>query len=151
MPGGRPSDYTPAIADEICTRLANGESLRAICASDRDDFIPHIGTVLRWVGQHEDFREQYARAREIQAETMADEIIGIADDADIDAGAGVAKARLQVDARKWVASKLLPKKYGDKLQQEVSGPDGQPIRQAHSLDTENLTDDQLRVLASIKV
>jgi hypothetical protein len=55
---------------------------------------------------------------------MADEIIGIADDADIDAGAGVAKARLQVDARKWVASKLLPKKYGDKLQQEVSGPDG---------------------------
>lgn len=124
---GRPSDYTPELADEICTRLANGESLRAICSSDRDDWMPHIGTVLRWVGQHEEFREQYARAREIQAETMADEIIGIADDADIDAGAGVAKARLQVDARKWVASKLLPKKYGDKLQAEVSGPDGGAI------------------------
>jgi hypothetical protein len=39
----------------------------------------------------------------------------------------VARNRLRVDARKWVAAKLLPKKYGDKVQQEVSGPDGGPI------------------------
>jgi hypothetical protein len=66
-------------------------------------------------------------AREVQAETMADEIVSIADGT----GMGVeervalsARDRLRVDSRKWVASKLLPKKYGDKLQQEVSGPDG---------------------------
>jgi hypothetical protein len=127
---GRPSDYTAEIADEICTRLANGESLRAICASDRDDFMPHIGTVLRWVGQHEEFREQYARAREIQAETHADDIVAIADGAGLTGEEKVAlsaRDRLRVDSRKWVASKLLPKKYGDKVQAELSGPDGGAI------------------------
>ncbi len=116
---GRPSDYTQEIADEICTRLANGESLRAICAADRDDFMPAMGTVFRWLADPEraSFREQYAMAREVQAETMADEIVSIADGT----GMGVeekvalsARDRLRVDSRKWVASKLLPKKYGDK-------------------------------------
>lgn len=116
---GRPSDYTQEIADEICTRLANGESLRAICAADRDDFMPAMGTVFRWLADPEraSFREQYAMAREVQAETMADEIVSIADGN----GMGVeekvalsARDRLRVDSRKWVASKLLPKKYGDK-------------------------------------
>lgn len=120
---GRPSVYTPELADEICTRLANGESLRAICASDRDDFIPAMGTILRWVVENPEFQEQYAKAREVQAETLADDIVTIADGnpmADPDA-VGVARDRLRVDARKWVASKLLPKKYGDRVQQEHSG------------------------------
>jgi hypothetical protein len=149
----RPSDYTPEIADEICTRLANGESLRAICGSDRDDFMPSIGTVLRWVGEKPDFQKQYARAREIQAETHADDIVTIADGdrfADPDA-VGVARDRLRVDARKWVASKLLPKKYGDKVQTEVSGPDGGAIQTETKLDLTGLSADQLRALASIKV
>lgn len=125
---GRPSDYSKEIADEICSRLAMGESLRAICGKDRDDFIPHIGTVLRWVSERPDFREQYTRAREVQAETMADEIVSIADGgegakfADPDALAQMTQRdRLRVDARKWVASKLLPKKYGDKVEVEHSG------------------------------
>lgn len=125
---GRPSDYTPELADEICTRLANGESLRAICASDRDDWMPSIGTILRWVSEKPEFREQYARAREVQAETHADDIVTIADGpAEGDDSVKTARDRLRVDSRKWVASKLLPKKYGDKLQQEVSGPDGGAI------------------------
>jgi len=126
---GRPSDYTPELADEICTRLANGESLRAICASDRDDWMPSIGTILRWVSEKPEFREQYARAREVQAETHADEIVTIADGVSCadPSAIDVARDRLRIDARKWVASKLLPKKYGDKLQQEVSGPDGGAI------------------------
>lgn len=156
MPGGRPSDYTAEIADEICTRLANGESLRAICGSDRDDFIPAMGTVLRWVATNDEFRNQYEAARAVQAETMADEIVGIADGADHEnselRGAMTQRDRLRVDARKWVASKLLPKKYGDKIAHVGGDPEtDQPIRQAHSLDTANLTDDQLRALASIKV
>ena len=132
---GRPSDYTTAIADEICTRLANGESLRAICSSDRDDFVPHIGTVLRWVSENADFREQYVRAREIQAETLADDIISIADGPkEADDSIKTARDRLRVDSRKWVASKLLPKKYGDKVQTEHSGS----IALTHEAALENL-------------
>lgn len=152
MPGGRPSDYTAEIADEICTRLANGESLRAICNSERDDFMPHIGTVLRWVSQNNEFREQYAKAREIQAETHADDIVSIADGpTEADDSVKTARDRLRVDARKWVASKLLPKKYGDKVTQEHTGPDGGAIKTEAKLNLTGLTDDQLRALASIKV
>lgn len=132
MTTGRPTDYTQEIADEICIRLANGESLRAICASDRDDFIPAMGTVFRWLAapENQSFREQYAMAREVQAETMADEIVSIADGSGLDVEARVAlsaRDRLRVDSRKWVASKLLPKKYGDKITQEVTGADGGPL------------------------
>lgn len=89
--------------------------------------MPAIGTVLRWVGENDEFRDHYARAREIQAETLADAIVSIADDVTPDPSA-VAKARLQVDSRKWVASKLLPKKYGDKITQEHTGADGGPVQ-----------------------
>ena len=91
-----------------------------------------MGTVFRWLADPErvSFREQYAMAREVQAETMADEIVSI-DDGN---GMGIeekvalsARDRLRVDSRKWVASKLLPKKYGDKVQAELSGPDGGAI------------------------
>ncbi len=77
---GRPSLYTEALAAEICRRLAEGESLRAICA---DKAIPGISTVMGWLfdGNHGEFSEQYARAREAQAEIRADEIVDIADDA----------------------------------------------------------------------
>jgi hypothetical protein len=117
---GRPSTYSQETADAICERLTNGESLRRICS---DEEMPHIATALRWVGENDAFREQYARAREIQAEVMADDLLGIADNE----GADVQRDRLRVDARKWVMSKLAPKKYGDKIQQEHSGPDGAPL------------------------
>jgi len=131
MPGGRPSIFTQELADEICTRLANGESLRAICNSERDDFIPSIGTVLRWVTEQPQFREQYVKAREIQAETHADDIVSIADGSGADDSIKTARDRLRVDARKWVASKLLSKKYGDKVEVEHSG------------SVQTATDDQL--------
>lgn len=124
---GRPTDYTEELADHICERLCDGESLRAICSGEG---MPNRATVFRWLAAHETFRDQYARAREEQAETMADEIVGISDETEVttkhegeeirlslDATA-VARNRLRVDARKWVAAKLKPKKYGDKLQTE---------------------------------
>lgn len=143
---GRPSDYSEEIADAICERLADGESLRSICL---DESMPSKAAVFRWLGKHEAFRDQYARAREEQAETMADDLVEIADEkctmvrADKhgtkdDDGEGntevvfdataVARNRLRIDARKWVASKLKPKKYGDKVSQEISGPDGGPVQ-----------------------
>ena len=112
--GGRPSDYTPELAERICNLLMEGQSLRSICKGD--DF-PHIATVLAWLHRHEEFHEQYVRAREIQAEVMAEDILMLADGSTEEAGS-VAKARLQVDARKWYASKVATRRFGDKVQHE---------------------------------
>jgi hypothetical protein len=116
--GGRPSSFTQEMAEHICERLAEGESLRSIC---RDDYFPRQSTVFRWLATNEGFREQYVRARETQADAIADEILDIADEAE-----DAAKARVQIDARKWLAGKLRPKVYGDKVSQEISGPNGGP-------------------------
>jgi hypothetical protein len=112
-------------ADRICERLVNGESLRKICLSDD---MPHAATVCRWLAENEPFREQYAHARDAQADTLADEILDIADDGTNDwmsdkddeegttyNGDAVQRSKLRVDARKWLASKLKPKKYGEKI------------------------------------
>lgn len=105
---GRPSKFTEQLADTICERIADGESLRSICS---DDGLPGKATVFRWLHDHAAFRDQYARAKEEQAESLADEIVSIADGQD---GSDPQRDRLRVDARKWVASKLKPKVYGDK-------------------------------------
>src|SRR5579859_5590393 len=105
MPIGRPSSYSQETADIICERLAAGESLRTICDSEN---IPSFVTVFKWLADRPAFLQQYARAREIQAEHMAEEILRIADSA---TGEDYNAARLQVDSRKWLLSKLQPKKY----------------------------------------
>lgn len=107
---GRRSTYTQEIADAICLRLMEGESLRQICASDG---MPYMSAVFRWLQANQKFQEQYAHAREAQAEAMADDIRDIADG--VHGSDDVQRDRLRVEARKWLASKLLPKKYGDKL------------------------------------
>lgn len=121
---GRPSSYTEEIVDEICERLANGESLKGI---SQDSHIPHMSTVFRWLDTDTSgFRDKYARARESQIEAMAAEIIHIADTCregvktketedgiETVTGDMIERSRLQVDARKWLLSKLAPKKYGD--------------------------------------
>lgn len=110
---GRPSSFTQDIADRICEHLIEGKSLRSICLADD---MPSAAAVCRWLGENEPFREQYAQARDAQADTLADEIVDIADG---EKGSRPAqdsnRDRLRVDARKWVAAKLKPKKYGDKL------------------------------------
>lgn len=116
---GRPSGYTQKTAITICTRLVEGESLRSIC---RDKEMPGISTVFQWLGEHTGFAEQYAHARDSQADTLADEIIDIADNCE-----DVNKARLMVDSRKWIASKLKSKRYGDKVEQLHVGDKDRPI------------------------
>ena len=131
----RPTIYSDQLAKAICKRLAEGESLRAICG---DEGMPVKSTVLGWLfdGAHDDFSDQYTRARQAQAETRADEVIDLADDTTDDWVTGengkrivdhehISRSRLRVDTRKWVASKLLPKVYGDKLQH--TGEGGGPI------------------------
>ena len=112
--------------DEICERIANGESLRSICASDG---MPNKASVFRWMAGEEaqPLRDQYARARDAQADTLFDEILDIADDASGDLietedggtrlnAEHVQRSRLRIDARKWMAGKLRPKVYGDRLE-----------------------------------
>ena len=132
MPAGRPSKYNDLIADSICEELAQGRSLIQI--THESDY-PHEVTVYRWLDKHEEFRKKYARARELQAEHYAAEIIRLADtpvvaekrtikadgSEEVVIGDNVERTRLQIDARKWYASKLAPKVYGEKLQQEVTG------------------------------
>ena len=114
---GRPTDYTKDMADKICEKISGGLSLRAICA---EPGMPARGTVYCWLIENADFQDQYARAREEQADSFADEIIDIADSVAPETGE-VAKAKLQIDARKWKASKMAPKKYGDKVEQQITG------------------------------
>lgn len=116
-PVGRPSKFTPALADNICERIANGESLRNIC---RDAAMPNQDTVHSWLNKDKEFSEQYTRARARQEDSYFEDLIEIADGVIPDA-AEVAKARVQIDARKWVLSRMNPKKYGDKVQTELSG------------------------------
>lgn len=144
---GRPTVFTPELGRDICRRLSEGESLRKIL---KDDGYPNISTVMRWLFEDttihtdfQEFQEQYARARQVQAELRAEEIIAIADDSEGDYiirtnengeeyevpdHENIQRARLRVDARKWVASKLLPKVYGDKVSAELTGKNGGPIQ-----------------------
>lgn len=127
----RPSGYTQKIADDICERLADGESLKRICASDG---MPKKSTVFRWLESNQKFRDMYVRAREAQADTLADEILDIADeglnDTYVDDNGNVrtdheivARSKLRVDARKWIAAKLKPRVYGDRAEPESNGAD----------------------------
>jgi hypothetical protein len=138
---GRPSAYTPSVAAAICEALADGISLRKLCAQPA---MPSMTTVMRWLADEhkQEFRLHYAHAREAQADLLAAEILEIADDSSgdiiIDKDGNtrldrefVARARLRVDARKWLASKLAPKKYGDKL--EHTGTDGGAVQHAVSV------------------
>ena len=108
------------MAENICEQIANGKSLRSICT---EDGMPSATTVFKWLNENQDFSEQYARARDRQADHYFEEIVEIADSVEADSAA-VAKARLQVDARKWTLSKLAPKKYGEKTELDVKSSDG---------------------------
>jgi hypothetical protein len=119
---GRSSSYSEQIGLAICARLAEGESLRTICGGDG---MPDKSTVLRWLISHEDFRRQYIHARELGADTIAE--TALADAIAPMRNEDVQRARLAFDARRWFVGKLAPKKYGDRVHQEVSGPGGGPV------------------------
>lgn len=113
--------YTPELAETICIKLMEGESLLSIC---KKKDMPSASTVYKWLLEIPEFSDNYARAREAQAERYADEIIGLADDTSRDLipfSGAIERSKLQVDARKWIASKLLPKKYGSFKAIEVKG------------------------------
>ena len=132
--------FSREIADKILARLSAGESLRAIC---RDEGMPAESTVRLWaVDDVEGFAAQYARARDIGLDSIADEIVEIANTPEVGTvetdkidkegapytevkrGDMIEHRRLKVDARKWYLSKLAPKRYGERLALEHSGEVG---------------------------
>lgn len=111
---GRPTDFTSELANAICERLADGESLRSICQLED---MPAESTVRHWALEDRDgFFAQYTRARDVGLDCMADRVLHDADTA-TDASLG----RLKMDARRWYLSKLAPKRYGDKVEVEHAG------------------------------
>jgi cytochrome c-type biogenesis protein CcmH/NrfG len=97
-----------------------------------------MSSIFKWLREHKEFAEQYARAKEQVLEHYADELVEIADDESSDVSGelqmpnsvAVQRARLRVDTRKWILSKLAAKKYGDKLDMNLAGKDGGPIQAA---------------------
>ena len=138
---GRPTLYTEELAAEICERLAKGESLRSIC---RADHMPDERRARDWARNPEHpFSPQYALARDAGLDAMGEEILEISDNevrdwrsvkddkgnvtgVQVD-GEHIQRSRLRVDTRKWYLSKLAPKRYGDRLAMEHSGPEGGDI------------------------
>lgn len=131
MPVGRPTDYTPEVAETILGRLRDGETLNAICRAAE---LPHESTVRLWVRDNrEGFTERYTQARLVGYLHMADELVEIADDGrndwmvrqqkvgeeEIDVSVpnpeAIGRSRLRIDTRKWLLAKALPKVFGEKL------------------------------------
>lgn len=122
---GRPSEYTPELASHICSELAAGKSLVKIC---EDPNMPGRRTVFDWLRAHPEFEKLYQIAKDECAEVLVEEMLEIADNGGR-AGTSekVQRDRVRIDTRKWIASKLKPKKYSEKVAAEVSGPEGGPV------------------------
>jgi hypothetical protein len=167
---GAPRKYDrTAVAEHVCSQLKTGRSLESIC---KEEGMPQVGTFLEWVAEDPSgIGKDYAHAREIGYALLADEIIKLSDkthewvmiqeldddgkpvfesdgkpklkqvllplSADV-----IAHKRVQIDTRKWMLSKMLPKVYGDKVTQEHTGADGGPIAIA-AVDLKNLSDEEL--------
>lgn len=130
--GGRPTKYSQDLADSICEMIAMGYSMRSVSA---DESMPASSTMFKWLREHTEFSEQYARACEERSEAMAEDILDIADDGTNDwmeiekrgetytvaNNEAIQRSRLRVDTRKWLMAKTKPKKYGDKLDMTSDG------------------------------
>lgn len=151
QPVGRPTRYDSKLAAEICVRIANGEALRQICM---EEGMPVQSTVYLWLSRFEDFSEMYTKAREDQADTLADEIHAIADQMPMQTtdkegntkfdSAYINWMRLRIDSRKWTASKLKPRKYGDRV--ELAGDKDNPLHVTAQVEAKGLFDALLQNL-----
>jgi hypothetical protein len=118
----RPVEYSVEIFDDICARVAEGESLNKITKEEK---YPVKMTFYRWLRSVDGLSDQYGAAKMDRADTYADEIVDIADKQHT-SNEDIQAAKLRIDARKWIACKLHPRNYGDKSAIEHSGEIKQP-------------------------
>ena len=128
--GGRPTLYTKELAEEICDTIAcNSDGIKKLC--DARDHWPCEDTIYTWLMKYSEFSELYAKAKIIQTTVLVDEILEIADNTSqdhivndegkvISNSEWINRSRLRIDTRKWLASKLVPKVYGDRIQNETT-------------------------------
>jgi hypothetical protein len=135
---GRPSTYSDEIADEICQRLAGGESILQMC---KDDHIPPKSVIFQWLLREPRFQDNYARARGFWAESEFENMMQIADTVlvgektttkadgkvEVTTGDCVERAKLQVETRKWALARM-NKRFTDRIDQRLSGPEGEALK-----------------------
>lgn len=115
---GRPHGYTEEKALEICELVADGHSINKI--SKMPD-MPARSTILKWFRDVPGFSDMYMRAKEIGFEVLADEIIDIADAVENIDKDECRRHQLMIETRKWLLAKLQPRKYGERVTQEIVG------------------------------
>lgn len=150
---GRPSSYSQELADKFCELIANGASLRTAC-TEKD--MPSPATIFKWMREHESFLKQYEKATMERTEAMAEELLDIVDDGSNDYmvrtgkdgseswqinGENIQRSRLRADTRKWLMSKMKPKKYGDKLDVTSGGDKIVPVPILGGITNENTDGD----------
>ena len=136
-PAAKPREWDRAATMvAVCERIAAGESMREICAGDD---MPDRTQINRWMAADPALRQQYLDACRARTFHYAEEIIDIADDSSQDATVDkdgneqlnaefVARAKVRIDARKWIMARMNRVDFGDKVTQEVTGPDGGPVK-----------------------
>jgi hypothetical protein len=151
-------DMTDELFDEICERMVDGESVRTIC---KDDHMPAISTLMKILNQNPDRSAQYARALQMRADAMFEEIMDISDDGSNDYmlrnaddptsivlnGEHVQRSKLRVDSRKWALGRMNPKKYGEKT--FIGGVDDAPVKVQNTIDVSNLSLEELETLEKV--
>lgn len=139
-PIGRPALYSLELGERLCGELATGVSMKTACLPDD---MPSAATVFGWMRKHPEFLEMYTRAKQEAADALVEEMLDISDDGTNDwmethdkdgndtgykvNGEHVQRSRLRVETRKWIAAKLKPKKYGEKVDVSHGVQEGNPI------------------------
>lgn len=124
MSAGRPSEYTPERGAAICELISQSDRGLDYLHEQDPATVPHRVTILRWLNEHEEFRTRYALARQEQADYIADAATKILDECEPRGGGSmpsalVAKAREQAQHRRWMAGRLAPKRWGDRVEHEL--------------------------------
>ena len=166
MPAGRPSKYTPEMVERVCEVIETTSGSLEDAFYDRDD-LPAYRTVLNWERDHAEFVPRLSRAREIRAHVMVENALAIADESDRDTitktgrngeeydspnGEWMARSRLRYESRKWHASKLNQRVYGDKQAIDLGGQPGNPLKTesvAVKVDPDSLPEEDRSALMRI--
>ena len=141
---GRPTIYSDTVANQIVTRMINGESMVSIC---RDENMPGRSTVYEWLDVNPDFRARCARAREGLADYLVDQIEQMANDTDEE---NYQSMKVKISTAQWRAMKMAPRIYGERSRTEITGADGGPVAFA-AVDLRNLSDAELEAMQRLMV
>jgi hypothetical protein len=135
-PVGRPSTYSDEVAEIICDRMINGESLVQICA---DPEMPSRASVYRWMDARPDFEAQCARAREGLAEFELHQLKELADNCTEE---NVNSTKAKLNHHQWRLMKIAPRTFGERIQTALTGADGGAIQiKATTIDARSLSED----------